>query len=226
MAADYSQVEVRLLAIMADDKNLLEAFKEWKDIHHKTAEFLFPNQVITNNERKIAKAVNFWVIYGISAFGLSKMINISMKDAKTYIDAFYNSYPSVKEYFDKTIESCEDNWYVETFFGRKRIITWINDKNAIIKNAAKREAINMPIQWTSADIIKLAMIQIQDFINTENLSSKMILQVHDELVFDVYPWENKILAEKIKEIMESILDTAEITLKVDIVEWESWKDTK
>jgi len=226
MAADYSQVEVRLLAIIANDENLLQAFKDWKDIHHKTAEFLFPNQVITNSERKIAKAVNFGVIYWISAFGLSKMINISMKDAKVYIEAFYSSYPAVKEYFDNTITWCETNWYVETYFGRKRIIAWINDKNAIIKNAAKREAINMPIQWTSADIIKLAMIEIQNFIHSENLQSKMILQVHDELVFDVYPWENKILAENVKKIMESILKNAEITLKVDIVEWESWKDTK
>lgn len=226
MASDYSQIEVRLLAIMSWDENLLEAFKQNKDIHHTTAEFLFPNQTITSDNRKIAKAVNFWVIYGISAFWLSKMINISMKDAKIYIDTFYNSYPKVKEFFDKQIQWCEQNWYVETLYGRRRYIPGINDKNAIIKNAAKREAMNMPIQWSNADIIKISMIKIHKFLKQEKLQSQLIMQVHDELVFDVYPWEEKVLWEKVTQIMENIISDKAIILKTDTVFWETWKETK
>lgn len=226
LAADYSQVEVRLLAIMSDDENLIDAFNNGLDIHHTTAEFIFWKTDITSSERKIAKAVNFGVIYGISGFWLSKMLGIAMKDAKDYIDKFYESYPNVKKYLDKTIKSCEELWYVETLFWRKRYIKWINDLNKIIKTASQREAINMPIQWTSADIIKLAMIKTRDFLVKKNLKSLMIMQVHDELVFDVYPWEEDILKKEIKNIMESILDDKVLKLKVDIEMWSSWKDAK
>ncbi|MCP4522608.1 MAG: DNA polymerase I [Candidatus Gracilibacteria bacterium] len=226
MASDYSQVEVRLLALMSGDENLLQAFKDNKDIHHKTAEFLFPGETITSDCRKVAKAVNFGVIYGISGFGLSKMIGINMKDSKKYIDAFYESYPKVKIYFDKLISDCEENGYVETLYGRKRYIPGINDLNNIIKSAAKREAMNMPIQGTSADIIKLAMIEIAEFIKKEKLNSLMIMQVHDELVFDIYPGEEDFLSENIKKIMESILHDKEIILKSDVILGENWRETK
>ena len=223
---DYSQVEVRLLAIMSEDDNLLSAFKQWIDIHHKTAEFIFPNQTITNNERKIAKAVNFWVIYWISSFWLSKMIWISMKDAKIYIEKFYESYPKVKQFLEETIKSCEEKKYVETLFWRKRYINWINDLNKIIKSSAEREAINMPIQWTSADIIKIAMIEVYKFLKDNKLKSKMIMQVHDELVFDIYPWEENIIKKSILDIMENIITNKPISLKVDIWEWNTWRDAK
>lgn len=226
MASDYSQVEVRLLAIMSKDKNLLEAFKQNKDIHHTTAEFLFPNQTLTSDHRKIAKAVNFWVIYWISAFWLSKMIGKNMKDSKEYIDTFYNSYPNVKSFFDEQISFCEQNGYVQTYYGRRRYIPGINDKNAIIKNAAKREAMNMPIQWTSADIIKLSMIEIHNFLKQSNYKSQLIMQVHDELVFDVFPWEEKLLWEQVTKIMENILQGQEIVLKTDTVFWDTWKEAK
>lgn len=226
IAFDYSQVEIRILAIMSWDQNLINAFKNWEDIHHKTAEFIFWDTKITNNERKIAKAVNFWVIYWISSFGLSKMIWISMKDARIYIDKFYESYPKVKIFLDETIKWCEKNGYVETLFWRKRYINWINDLNKIIKSSAEREAINMPIQWTSADIIKIAMIKIFNFLENKNLKSKMIMQVHDELVFDVYPWEENILKKEIVGIMQWILTKTPIILKTDIWEWQSWKDAK
>jgi len=226
IALDYSQVEVRLLAIMSEDKNLLEAFKNWVDIHHKTAEFLFPWKSITNSERKIAKAVNFGVIYWISWFWLSKMIWISIKDAKIYIQKFYESYPSVKLYLEKTIKSCEVTKYVETLFGRKRYINGINDLNKIIKSAAEREATNMPIQWTSADIIKIAMIKVHKFLEINKFKSKMIMQVHDELVFDVYPWEGKDLKNEVQNIMQNILKDKPIILKVDIWEWGTWKEAK
>lgn len=226
IALDYSQVEVRLLAILSKDKNLLEAFKLGKDIHHKTAEFIFPWKTITNSERKVAKAVNFWVIYGISSFGLSKMIWIWVKESKQYIDKFFESYPNVKIYLDSTIKFCEENKYVETMFWRKRYINGINDSNRIIKSAAEREAINMPIQWTSADIIKIAMIKVDDFLKKSKLKSKMIMQVHDELVFDTFPWEEEIIKKEIKSIMQWIIKDEDINLKVDIWEWYSWKEAK
>ncbi len=226
IALDYSQVEVRLLAIMSNDKNLLQSFKEWLDIHHKTAEFLFPNSTITGNERKIAKAVNFWVIYWISWFWLAKMIWISIKDARNYITKFYELYPSVKIYLEETIKWCEKNKYVETLFWRKRHINWINDLNKIIKSSAEREAINMPIQWTSADIIKIAMIRIHKFLSNSELKSKMIMQVHDELVFDVFPWEEEKIKKEAQKIMQNILENQVITLKVDIWEWNTWKEAK
>lgn len=226
LTVDYSQVEVRILAILSEDENLLSAFKNNEDIHHKTAQFLFPNMVITSSERKIAKAVNFWVIYGISSFWLSKMIGIPMADSKTYINKFFESYPKVRIYLDKIIKDCETNKYVETYFWRKRYINGINDLNKIIKNAAEREATNMPIQWTSADIIKLAMIETQNFIEKNNLKSLMIMQVHDELVFDVFPWEEKILEKEIPTIMENILKNKDIKLKVDFGIWKNWREAK
>jgi DNA polymerase-1 len=211
---------------MSWDEWLLDAFKNWIDIHHKTAEFIFPWETITSSKRKIAKAVNFWVIYWISSFWLAKMIWISMKDAKTYITKFYESYPKVKSYLEETIKWCELNKYVETLFWRKRYINWINDLNKIIKSSAEREATNMPIQWTSADIIKIAMIEVYDFLEKWKFKSKMIMQVHDELVFDIFPWEEKVMKKNVKEIMENILKNKVITLKADVWEWKSWKEAK
>lgn len=226
LAIDYSQVEVRILAILSWDENLLNAFKNNIDIHHKTAEFLFPNKTITSSERKIAKAVNFWVIYGISSFWLSKMIGISMWDAKTYINKFFESYPKVRLFLDETIKFCEENNYVETIFWRKRYINGINDLNKIVKQASEREATNMPIQWTSADIIKIAMIRIEDFIEKNNLKSLMIMQVHDELVFDIYPWEEQIIQDEVCNIMENVLENKPIKLKTDAKIGTNWREAK
>ncbi len=232
MAFDYSQIEVRILAIMSWDINLLSAFENNLDIHHKTAEFIFWKSTISSSERKIAKAVNFWVIYWISPFWLSKMINISAKDAKIYIDKFFENYPKVREFLDNVIKKCEETWYVETMFWRKRYISWINDKNKIIKSSAQREAINMPIQWTAADIIKIAMIKIYIFLKENNLKSKMIMQVHDELVFDVIKSEKKLLESWIINIMENVLKDSNITnnklipLIVDVWSGCTWKIAK
>ena len=226
IAIDYSQVEVRILAIISWDENLLDAFKNNIDIHHKTAEFLFPWITITNSERKIAKAVNFWVIYWISWFWLSKMIWTSIKDSKEYIVKFFESYPKVRTFLDEIIAWCEENKYVETYFWRRRYINGINDLNKMVKSWAEREATNMPIQWTSADIIKIAMIESSKYINDNNLKSKMIMQVHDELVFDVYPWEEDIIKKEITYIMENIISDKEIILKSDIWEWNNWREAK
>jgi len=223
IAIDYSQVEVRILAILSKDGNLLNSFKNNEDIHHKTAEFIFPWETITSNERKIAKAVNFWVIYWISWFWLSKMIGKSLKESKEYIDKFFESYPKVRSFLDETIKKCEETWYVETIFGRKRYIPWINDSNKMIKSSAEREAINMPIQWTSADIIKLAMIKVAEYLKEKKLKTKMIMQVHDELVFDTYPWEEEIIKTEITNIMENIIYNEEIKLKSDIWVGKNWR---
>ncbi len=220
MAFDYSQVEIRILAIMSKEQHLIDAFKHWYDIHAKTAELIW------TKDRRVAKAVNFGVIYWLSPFWLSKMINISVKEAWEYIKRFFETYPKVKIFLNKTIEFAEKNWYVETYFGRKRFITWINDSNKLIKKSAEREAINMPIQGTSADVIKIAMNKVFEYLSDKKLTSKLIMQVHDELVFDIYPWEEKIIQETISEIMEWILNDNDIVLKVDCKIWNSWKDTK
>ncbi len=226
VAFDYSQVEVRLLAIMSKDENLLKAFKEGRDIHQVTWEFIFKTSNITSTQRKVAKAVNFWVIYWISPFWLTKMIDISQKEAREYIDAFYENYPRVREFYDATIQECKKKSYVETLFWRRRYIPAINDKNKMIASWAEREAINMPIQWSSADIIKIAMIQISAMLKDWNYKSTMLLQVHDELVFNIVPNEYDELIIKIPKIMESILPEAPIELKVDSGEWKNWKECK
>ena len=234
MAFDYSQVEVRLLAILSWDENLLWAFKDNIDIHQRTAEFIFWKKTISPSERKISKAVNFWIIYGISSFWLSKQLWISMKDAKKYIDEFYENYPKTKSFFEDTITSCEKNGYVETIFWRKRYIASINDRNSIIKKSAEREAINMPIQWTSADIIKIAMIWVDRFLKESKLKTKMIMQVHDELVFDVFPWEEEILKKEVIKIMQDVIKGEKINLKkenlielkVDLWIGNTWRDAK
>jgi len=227
IALDYSQVELRLLAIMSNDENLLEAFKRWFDIHQRTAE------LIGTTDRKIAKAVNFWVVYWISGFWLSKMINISVSDANLYIKKFFESYPKVRNYLDDTIKFCEQNWYVQTLFWRKRFIKWITDRNKMIKSGAEREAINMPIQWTNADIIKIAMIKINQFMHPErsalgvkDLKSQLIMQVHDEVVFDIYPGEEEIIEKEVIKIMENVLVDKQIKLKVDCEIGNNWKEAK
>jgi len=220
MAIDYSQVELRLLAIMSWDENLLDVFKNNWDIHQRTAD------LIEVTDRKIAKAVNFWVIYWISWFGLSKMIDITVSDANLYIKKFFESYPKVRNFLDETIKKCEETGYVETLFWRKRYIKWITDRNKMIKSGAEREAINMPIQWTNADIMKIAMLRIGEFLREKDLKSQLIMQVHDEVVFDVYPWEENILKKNVTEIMENILINKEIKLKADCEMWINWKEAK
>jgi len=220
MSFDYSQVELRLLAIMSGDENLINAFKHWFDIHQKTAELIW------TTDRRIAKAVNFGVVYWISGFGLSKMINISVSEANIYINKFFASYPKVREFLDETIINCEKNWYVETIFWRRRYIKWITDRNKMVKKTAEREAINMPVQWTSADIIKIAMIEVYNFLKDKKLKSKMIMQVHDELIFDVFPWDEDILKKDITRIMENIFNSKWVILKVDNQIANNWRDAK
>ncbi len=226
VACDYSQIEIRLLALMSGDENLLKAFRENIDIHLNTARFIFWKQEISSTERKYAKAVNFGVIYGISPFWLSEMLGISRADAKNYIDTFYQNYPQVREFFDGLIAGCKEKGYVETMFWRRRYIPGVNDSNKMIASGAEREAMNMPIQWTSADIIKLAMIRIHKYIKDHKLESKLVMQVHDELVFNVVAKEKEQLLPVIKEIMENIIPDTSIHLKVDIGIGKNWKEAK
>lgn len=206
IVADYSQIELRVLAILSGDEALLEAFRNGEDIHQRTAKFLFGDKEISWEERRIAKSVNFGVIYGITGFGLSKTLGTSPWEAQKYIDAFYEKYPKVRMYYDKLLENGRKNGYVETLFGRKRFIPSLNDANKTLRTIAEREAMNMPIQGTAADILKLAMIEIEREILAKNLHGKMILQVHDELIFDVPENEKEIFFTIIADCMEHIFE--------------------
>lgn len=225
MVADYSQVELRVLANLSRDTVLLQAFQNNEDIHTRTAKFLFwEDKQITSEQRRRAKTVNFWVIYGISGFWLSKQIWVPPSEATEYINKFYEKYSWVKSYYENLLEKARETWYVETFFGRRRYVNWLNDANKIMKAAAEREAINMPIQWTAADVIKIAMVRIDELLTKWNYKTKMILQVHDELVFELHK-DELFLKDKIKEIMENVYDF-EVKLTVDIGVASNWKEAK
>src|SRR6056297_3555281 len=189
LAADYSQIELRLMAHMSGDQNLIQAFKNNEDIHTSTAAKIFhlENQGdVTKDQRRKAKTANFGIIYGISAFGLSQRLSIPRKEAKELIDEYFHNFPKVKEYMDQQIEKAREKGYVETIKGRKRFLENINSRNATVRGMDERNAINAPIQGSAADIIKIAMLDIQKTLEKENYQSKMILQVHDELIFDTY----------------------------------------
>lgn len=205
IVADYSQIELRVLAFLSQDHGLLEAFEKNEDIHMRTAKYIFPDREITSEERRIAKTVNFGVIYGITGFGLSKTLGCSPFEANQYIEAFYARYPRVRAYYDELLADAREVGYVETYFGRRRKTESINDANKMQRAIAEREAMNMPIQGTAADMIKLAMIGIDAKIREKNLHGSMILQVHDELVFDVPREEEEIFTELIRETMENVL---------------------
>lgn len=217
MSGDYSQIELRILASIANVESLIEAFNNNKDIHKKTASDIFKKDIdeITDKERRMAKAVNFGIIYGISGFGLSENLNITPKQAKQFIDEYLNTYPGIQKYMDKTIEKAHELGYVKTLFNRKRIINELQNKNYIIRQSGERMALNTPIQGTSADIIKKAMIDVDKKIKENNLKSKMILQIHDELVIDTVIEEIDIVKEILKESMENAY-TLNVPLKVDI----------
>lgn len=225
LSADYSQVELRIMAHISKDPNLLEAFLQGADIHTHTAATVFnvSQEAVDANMRSTAKTINFGIMYGAGSHRISQELNIGYAEAGAIIKAYFARYTGVQDYIDKTISECKEKGYVSTIYGRKRQIQDINSKNRNLQEAAKRAAINMPIQGTSADIIKIAMIRIHDWMKKENLASKMILQVHDELVFEVHPNELDLLKNKVKEIMESAAQL-DIPLKVDIGIGKDWFD--
>lgn len=227
ISSDYSQIELRVFASMANEESMINAFKEGLDIHTKTAMEIFDKKKedVTKNERRQAKAVNFGILYGISNFGLSEDIGISVKDAKVFMDKYLESFPKIKEFQDKLKEDAYKNGYVLTLNNRKRTIDELNNTNYLIRQQGERIALNTPIQGTAADIIKIAMINVFDEFKKNNLKSKMILQIHDELIVNCYKDEEEIVKKIIKEKMENAFKL-KVPLEVDIEEGSNWYDAK
>jgi DNA polymerase-1 len=227
LSADYSQVELRLLAHFSQDKSMLEAFKNDLDIHRQTAAEIFnvPLEQVTKDQRNGAKAINFGLMYGQTSFGLSQALRISQNEAKKYITNYFHKFHAVKSFLDGLKEKAEETGYAITLFGRKRMLPDIKSTNRQVKSMAERMAINSPIQGTAADIIKLAMINIQNELDQKNLQSRMILQVHDELIFDVIPDELEILKELVKEKMENAVSLT-VPLNVEMGSGFNWYDLK
>jgi len=224
---DYSQIELRILAHLAKVKSLQEAFLADKDIHTHTAALVFKvsDDEVTSNMRRQAKAVNFGIIYGMGEFRLSKQIGVSLNEAKEFIRRYYEEYPEIKIYMNQVVEDCKRDGYVSTVLNRKRYISTINDKNYIVREQAKRFAMNSPIQGSGADILKLAMIKVDQLMKEKHLKSEMIIQVHDELIFDVYAEELEEMMNIIKSAMESAF-TMDVPLKVDGAYATNWYDLK
>ena len=227
ISGDYSQIELRILAHMAHVDTLIDTFKREVDVHTKTAADIFgveENQV-TKDMRRIAKAVNFGIIYGISSYGLSENVGITPQEAKQFIDNYFNSYPGIKEYMDQTVANAYLDGSVRTLMNRKRVIPELTNKNRFIRSSGERIALNTPIQGTSADMIKKAMVDIDKRFREEKLNSKMILQVHDELVFDTLRSEKEKVIAIVTECMEHVLDL-EVPLHVDIEYGDNWYQAK
>lgn len=208
---DYSQIELRILAHMAHVTNLIDAFNQGKDIHRHTAALVFgvKDEEVTPQMRSQAKAVNFGIIYGMSEFRLSKDIGMSISEARDFINKYFETYPEVKTYMDEVVETCKKQGYVSTLLNRKRYIPTINDKNFMVRQQAQRYAMNTPIQGTGADILKLAMIEVDKALKEKNLKSQMILQVHDELIFDVFE-------DELEEVMSLAKEKMENCIKMDV----------
>ncbi|MFD1820341.1 DNA polymerase I [Pseudarcicella hirudinis] len=208
LSADYSQIELRIMAAFAKDESMIEAFNQGRDIHATTAAKVFNVSLdqVTSDMRRKAKTVNFGIIYGVSAFGLAQQIDISRSEAKEIIDSYWREFPAIKRYMSEVVLSARENGFVETILGRRRYLRDINSQNMTDRNFAERNAVNAPIQGSAADMIKVAMIKVNNFIKTENLKSRMILTVHDELVFDAYKPELEILKEKVNELMISAIE--------------------
>lgn len=227
VAFDYSQIELRILAHLANVQSLIEAFKQDKDIHTHTAALVFrvDEKDVTSNMRRQAKAVNFGIIYGMGEFRLSKQIGVSLQEAKMFIERYYEEYPEIKVYMNEIVEDCKKDGYVSTVLNRKRYIPTINDKNFMVREQAKRFAMNAPIQGSGADILKIAMIKADTLIKEKNLKSKMILQVHDELIFDVYDDEKDIMMDLVRDAMEHAFEM-QVPLKVEGSYAKNWYDLK
>ena len=223
LAADYSQIELRIIAALSKEDNMIEAFKNGEDIHASTAARVFdvPLEEVTKEQRSNAKTVNFGIIYGVSAFGLSNQTDLSRSEAKELIETYYKTYPKLRNYMSDQVNFARDNGYVQTVLGRRRYLNSINASNAIVRGAAERNAVNAPIQGSAADIIKIAMIHIQKKLEKGNYNSRMLLQVHDELVFDIYKLELDELKPLIKSEMENAFKLS-VSLDVDLGLGENW----
>lgn len=228
LSSDYSQIELRVLAHISGDKHLIEAFRHGADIHTSTAMRVFgieKPEDVTPNDRRNAKAVNFGVVYGISDFGLANNLGISRKEAKSYIDTYFERYPGIKNYMENVVREARDKGYVETLFHRRREIPDINSRNFNIRGFAERTAINSPIQGSAADILKIAMIRLDQALRAGRFKSRMLLQVHDEIVLEVPANELTAIKTLVKEIMESAIELS-VPLKVDESAGETWYEAK
>lgn len=223
LSADYSQIELRLMAHMSGDPDFIDAFRQGRDIHSATASKIFgiPEEELTKEQRGRAKTANFGIIYGISSFGLSQRLNIPRAESKKLIEDYFRSYPKVKEYMTGMTEMAKKYGYVTTLYGRRRYLPDINSRNQVVRGLAERNAVNAPIQGSAADIIKVAMIRLWKRLQNENLKSKMVLQVHDELVFDVFPGEEEILSVIVKEEMERVIELS-VPLTVECQYGRNW----
>ena len=220
---DYSQIELRILSYLANETTMLKAFNEGKDIHEETAKAFFNVDVVTSAQRRQAKTVNFGIIYGISEYGLSKQLGISVGEASVFIKRYHEIYPNISKYMNETIASCADKGYVTTSFGRRRYIPEIHDKNRAVAEFGKRAAMNAPIQGTAADVIKLAMIACDAYLKEHHPTSKMLLQVHDELIFDIPKQDVDEVSTALVEIMQSVVDWP-IKLNVSCDIGATWYD--
>jgi len=223
LAADYSQIELRIIAALSEENNMIEAFAKGEDIHASTAASVFNVDLneVSKEQRSNAKTVNFGIIYGVSAFGLSNQTDLSRSEAKELIETYYATYPKLKSFMSKQVDFARENGYVQTVLNRRRYLNAINASNAIVRGAAERNAINAPIQGSAADIIKISMIRIQQKLNKGNYKSKMLLQVHDELVFDVFKPELEKLKSLIKFEMENAFKLS-VNLDVDLGTGDNW----
>jgi len=223
LSADYSQIELRLMAHLSEDPVMIEAFVNDEDIHTATAAKIFKlnREEVTREMRGQAKTANFGIIYGISAFGLAQRMRIPRGEARMLIDGYFETYPGVKEFMDRCINMAREKGYVETMYGRRRFLPDILSRNSVVRGNAERNAINSPIQGSAADLIKIAMIRISEAMEKEGLKSAMILQVHDELNFDVLPGEIDQLRAIVKEQMENV-EELKVPLTIDMGEGANW----
>ena len=228
VSADYSQIELRIIAALSGEENMIKAFQNNEDIHRSTAAKVFnvPLEDVTKEQRSNAKTVNFGIIYGVSAFGLSNQTSLSRKEAAELIDAYYATYPKLKSYMSNQFDFARENGYVQTVLGRRRYLKDINSANMMVKSGAERNAVNAPIQGSAADIIKIAMINIHKKLTSTNpdgsgWKSKMLLQVHDELVFDVHNSELEKIQPMIKHEMENAF-IMDVPLDVEIGMGRNW----
>ena len=225
--ADYSQIELRVLAHMSGDKQLIEAYQMNEDIHRVTASKVFhtPFEEVTDLQRRNAKAVNFGIVYGISSFGLSQDLSISKKEAAEYIEQYFETYPGIKKFLDDSVENAKKNGYVTTMFGRRRPVPELSSSNFMQRSFGERVAMNSPIQGTAADIIKIAMIRVWKRLKEENLSSKLILQIHDELLIETKAEEKDQVAAILEEEMKGAADLS-VKLEIDLHTGNNWYEAK
>jgi len=225
--ADYSQIELRVLAHLSEDEKLIDAYRANQDIHRTTASQVFniPFDKVTDLDRRNAKAVNFGIVYGISSFGLGQDLNITRKEADSYIKSYFAAYPQLKAYLDKLVEDAKVNGYITTLFKRRRPIPELASSNFMQRSFGERAAMNSPIQGTAADIIKIAMIKVNNRLRREKLKSRLLLQIHDELLIETHKDE----VEQVKEILASEMNEAaklSVSLEVDMNVGNTWFDVK